>query len=102
MTLSAEEFTRRFLLHSLPRGFQRIRHFGLFANPVRKQSLALCRQLLNVPVQATPSPVPLCLDERYEALTGHSLLQCPVCKTPTMVLVEQFLPAYPFPFEDSC
>ena len=101
MTLSAEEFTRRFLLHSLPRGFQRIRHFGLFANPVRKQSLALCRQLLNVPVQATPSPVPLCLDERYEALTGHSLLQCPVCKTPTMVLVEQFLPAYPFPFEDS-
>ena len=101
MTLSTEEFTRRFLLHSLPRGFQRIRHFGLFANPVRKQSLALCRQLLHVPAPATPSPEPLCLDERYEALTGHSLLQCPVCKTPTMMLVEQFPPAHPLPFEDS-
>lgn len=101
MTLSAEEFTRRFLLHSLPRGFQRIRHFGLFANPVRKNALALCRQSLGVPVPDPLPPVPLSLLERFEALTGRSLLQCPVCKTPTMVLVEQFPPAYPFPFEDS-
>ena len=100
MTLSAEEFTRRFLLHSLPRGFQRIRHFGLFANPVRKQSLALCRQLLHVSAPAPP-PSPPGLAERYEALTGQSLLQCLVCKTPTMVLVQQFLPVYDSSFEDS-
>ena len=101
MTLSADEFTRRFLLHSLPYRFHRIRHFGVFANPVRKESLALCRQLLNVPPPAPLPQAPLSLLERFEALTGHSLLQCPVCKTPTMVLVEQFPPAYPLPFEDS-
>ena len=101
MTLSAEEFTRRFLLHSLPRGFQRIRHFGLFANAVRKNALALCRQSLGVAVPDPLPPVPLSLLERFEALTGRSLLQCPVCKTPTMVLVQRFPPAYPSPFEDS-
>ena len=92
---------RRFLLHTLPRGFQRIRHYGLFANPVRKQSLAQCRQLLAVPVPVEPIPVPVSLEQRYELLTGHSLLQCPVCKTPTMVVVELFPPRYPSLFEDS-
>ena len=49
MTLPAEEFIRRFLLHALPAGFQRIRHFGLLANRHREQRLALCRQLLTGP-----------------------------------------------------
>jgi Putative transposase/Transposase zinc-binding domain len=101
LTIAADEFLRRFLLHALPRGFQRIRHYGLFANPVRKQSLAQCRQLLAVPVPVEPIPVPVSLEQRYELLTGHSLLQCPVCKTPTMVVVELFPPRYPPPFEDS-
>ncbi len=48
MSLTAEEFMRRFLLHVLPGGFHRIRHFGLIANNGRKQKLALARQLLNV------------------------------------------------------
>jgi hypothetical protein len=49
MTLSPEEFMRRFLLHVLPGGFHRIRHYGLLANSSRKASLALARKLLSVP-----------------------------------------------------
>ena len=48
MTLSSDEFMRRFLLHVLPGGFHRIRHFGLIANNGRKEKLALARELLNV------------------------------------------------------
>ena len=48
MTLAADEFIRRFLLHVLPRGFHRIRHYGLLAGSARKASLALARELLNV------------------------------------------------------
>ena len=52
MHLDAGEFMRRFLMHVLPDGFHRIRHYGLFANGHRAQKLALCRKLLNVPVVA--------------------------------------------------
>ena len=52
MRLDAGEFMRRFLLHVLPDGFHRIRHYGLFANGHRAEKLALCRKLLNVPVVA--------------------------------------------------
>jgi len=48
MTLPADEFIRRLLLHVLPRGFHRIRHYGLLASSARKANLALARQLLNV------------------------------------------------------
>ena len=48
MTLAADEFIRRFLLHVLPRGFHRIRHYGLLAGSARKASLALARELLAV------------------------------------------------------
>src|SRR5258707_10731448 len=46
MTLEAEEFIRRFLLHVLPEGFQRIRYYGFLANRYREQKLARCRELL--------------------------------------------------------
>jgi hypothetical protein len=51
MTLGTEEFMRRFLLHVLPGGFHRIRHFGLFANAARKENLAKVRELLHVAPQ---------------------------------------------------
>ena len=55
MTLSAEEFMRRFLLHVLPSGFHRIRHYGLIANAGRKSNLARARELLHgVPETAEP------------------------------------------------
>src|SRR5205085_6057869 len=49
MTLDADEFIRRFLIHVLPDGFHRIRHYGLFANGGRAENIARARQLLNVP-----------------------------------------------------
>jgi len=55
MTLSPEEFMRRFLLHVLPSGFHRIRHYGLLANGSRRLSLAAARQLLDVHADVTPA-----------------------------------------------
>ena len=46
MTVSADEFLRRFLIHALPKGLVRIRHFGFFANRRRKAALERCRELL--------------------------------------------------------
>jgi hypothetical protein len=56
MTLETGEFMRRFLLHVLPSGFHRIRHYGLLANPVRRTSLAKVRELLHVAPEISPSP----------------------------------------------
>lgn len=60
MTLSADEFMRRFLLHVLPSGFHRIRHYGLIANNARKENLARARELLQVApdVDAVSDPQP--------------------------------------------
>jgi Putative transposase len=77
MTLSADEFLRRFLLHVLPEGFQRIRHYGLFSNRHRADNLARCRELLGV--SAPVAPPPQDYYERYRQLTGQDLLQCPQC-----------------------
>ena len=90
MTLSAEEFIRRFLLHVLPRGFQRIRQFGLLANR-RRGVLARCRQLLGT----TEQPIePLCQGYKslYQTVTGTSLRQCPACHTGTMKLFSSLVP----------
>jgi hypothetical protein len=77
MTLDADEFIRRFLLHVLPDGFHRIRHYGYLANSHRAAKLAQCRQLLAVP---TPTPPPAGdYRERYRQLTGRSLDVCPCC-----------------------
>ena len=54
MTLAADEFMRRFLLHVLPGGFHRIRHYGLLANAERRRNLAKARDLLNAP---PPEPI---------------------------------------------
>ncbi|MGB3901117.1 MAG: transposase [Mesorhizobium sp.] len=54
MTLAPAEFIRRFLLHILPRGFHRIRHYGLLAGSARKASLALARELLDVAAPSDP------------------------------------------------
>jgi hypothetical protein len=56
MTLEAGEFMRRLLLHVLPGGFHRIRHYGLLANPVRRASLAKVRELLDVVPEVATQP----------------------------------------------
>jgi hypothetical protein len=93
MTLPAEEFLRRFLLHVLPDSFQRIRHYGFLGNRHRAAKLAHCRQLLAEASTLVP-PTPKRMDYRahYEQLTGRSLEVCPVCQQGRMVRVE-LLPA---------
>jgi Putative transposase/Transposase zinc-binding domain len=78
MTLAAEEFIRRFLLHALPDGFQRIRHYGFLANGHRADRLALCRRLLAAPPPAPPPPT-RDFRQRYRQLTGRDLDICPCC-----------------------
>jgi hypothetical protein len=91
MALAAEEFIRRFLLHVLPEGFQRIRHYGFLANRYRQQKLALCRQLLQMPQQqACKGDTEKDYRDRYEELTGVSLKTCPACRRGQMVVVEVF------------
>jgi hypothetical protein len=91
MTLSAEEFIRRFLLHALPDGFQRIRYYGFLGNRYRQQKLARCRQLLGMapPVEA---PLPEDYRDQHERLTGTSLRECPVCHRGRMVIAEMLAP----------
>jgi hypothetical protein len=89
MTLSAEEFMRRFLLHVLPRGFQRIRQFGLLANR-RRGKLARCRQLLGATGQTVES-LPQDYQALYQTVTGTSLQQCPACRAGTMKFCSRLL-----------
>jgi hypothetical protein len=79
MTLDTVEFIRRFLLHVLPSGFVKIRHFGFLANRNRSQALALCRQYLQSAASADPPP---------DLLTQQQQLaierRCPVCQQGTL------------------
>ena len=93
MRLQADEFVRRFLLHVLPPGFQRIRHYGLLANRTREVKLQRCRQLLNAPAPASaPAIEPEDYRDRYQRLTGVSLWDCPLCKHGRMTCIETWLP----------
>jgi predicted Zn-ribbon and HTH transcriptional regulator len=90
MTLAAHEFIRRFLLHVLPQGFHRIRHYGLFANGGRAQNLARARQLLAIETRQD-APGPGADDDDQETQT---LAQpCPSCGGP-MIIIETFEPGY--------
>lgn len=95
MTLAAPEFIRRYLLHTLPAGFQRIRHFGFLANRHRKQNLVLCRQLLLAPV-AELLPQPADCREILRTLAAKQLPPCPKCGIGKMIRVA-ILPFYRWP-----
>jgi len=91
MTLTADEFIRRFLLHVLPGGFQRIRYYGLLANRRRDLKLARCRQLLAAqPLSARAEASDY--RHRYEEITGASLIDCPACHRGCMVVVDRISP----------
>src|SRR5437870_8642223 len=95
MTLSADQFIGRFLLHVLPSGFHRIRYYGFLANPHRQEKLEQCRQLLGMapPTKSSSDPAtPEDYRDRYERLTGRSLRECPVCHRGHMIPVAN-LPA---------
>jgi hypothetical protein len=80
MTLAADEFIRRFLLHVLPRGFHRIRHYGLLSSSARRASLARARELLAV----APPPADEVPDQPREVRPS-----CPCCGGP-MIIIEMF------------
>jgi len=89
MTLPVEEFMRRFLLHVLPRGFHRIRHYGLLANATRVENLARARALLAAPLSPLIA-VPLTSGEAVaEDRLSDNARPCPCCGAP-MVIVERF------------
>ncbi len=86
MTLTTDEFIRRFLLHVLPDGFHRIRHYGLFANKVRSKHLTRVRELL----QVSPEVIEDSTDTE-QSTAGVYL--CKSCGTP-MVIIETFYAAH--------
>ena len=91
MNLSADEFLRRFLMHVLPDGFQRIRHYGLLGNRHRTENLARCRELLGV-VAPTAEPQ-RDYRERHRQLTGEDPLRCPQCGIGQMLRIAVLPPA---------
>jgi hypothetical protein len=86
MSLSAVEFLRRFLMHVLPKGFVRIRHYGFLANRSRKAKLARCRELLDARV---PEPAS-CTDG--EACETEDHRRCPSCQSGRMAILWRFDP----------
>lgn len=94
MTLAAEEFIRRFLLHVVPGGFVRIRHFGFLANRTRRAKLARCRALL-APPPAAPASAIESVAALVRRLTGIDIERCPVCQQGRLHLTEILAPTSP-------
>jgi len=83
MTLAAPEFIRRFLIHVLPSGFHRIRHYGLFANPVRAKQFPRLRELLaNQTADSNPPDKGTTDDE-----PPTSTYTCPACGAPMIIIL---------------
>ncbi len=103
MTLDADEFIRRFLLHTLPDGFHRIRHYGFLSNGHRATKLTICRKLLAVSAPANPlAPVP---DQRDQArqTTRNTFDLCPCCGGAMIRLatLPRRTPCRPFSWHDT-
>jgi hypothetical protein len=97
MTLDAHEFIRRFLLHVIPKGFVRVRHFGFLANR-SKGLLSKCRQLLALN-PALPKLPQKSVRELMLELTGIDITRCPLCQKGTLVFLAD-LPV-PTPWDSS-
>jgi len=90
MTVAADEFIRRFLLHVLPKGFTRIRHYGVLGNRCRAPKLAACRQLL---AQCVPPPQPPeSAAQVMRRLTGIDIERCSQCRQGRLVVVATLYP----------
>ena len=100
MTLETQEFIRRFLLHVLPDGFMRIRHFGFLANRSKKHALSQCRKLLDLDPALPQSPI-LSAKDLLLKITGVDLSRCPCCHEGTMIVVGDLPPSSSLPRWDS-
>ena len=94
MTLEANEFIRRFLLHVLPGSFTRIRHFGFLCNRNRKENIACLKKLLGVSGKTCES-LAKSLEELMLELTGKDITKCPHCKVGIMTC-HHLLPRFSF------
>jgi hypothetical protein len=90
MKLKAVEFLRRFLLHVLPAGFVRIRHYGFLANRVCREKLDLCRTLLAASTTTPPVAAGLACEPIREIERGPGAHVCPACGEGRMVIIETF------------
>jgi hypothetical protein len=99
MTLDADEFIRRFLLHALPKGFQRLRHFGILANRVRDEKLRLCRKLLGNTQQ--PDSVESSPEATSSSTAEATDDLCPECKIGHMRCIETIKPAADHDIEET-
>jgi hypothetical protein len=92
ITLSALEFVRRLLLHVLPSGFVRIRHYGLLANRHRHEKLDLCRRLLGAGSTAEPGSPEETREVRESVSPITPTRVCPVCGAGRMIVIEELPP----------
>lgn len=90
MTVSATEFIRRFLLHVLPDGFMRIRHYGYLANRHRREKLELCRRLLCCasPVAAPADSDQAASESCEQGGIAEGTIPCPACQTGRMRITD--------------
>ena len=86
LTVEADEFIHRFLLHVLPRGFMRIRHYGLLANRVKRLKLAQARNALDQPPPSPPSQ-PESIEAFWLRVAQRDIHQCPHCHAGRMVIM---------------
>jgi len=93
MTVEAAEFIRRFLQHAVPRGFQRIRYYGLLANCHRATQLAVCRQFLTAPCTEL-LPTPAACGDAYAVILARNPRLCPQCKIGTMISIQILWPCH--------
>ncbi len=84
MKLAAPEFIRRFLLHVLPKGFCKIRYYGIFALRNRKEMLFKCKQTVAYSTQKSKL-TGLSWQDALKTITGIDICKCPVCKTGNMI-----------------
>lgn len=93
MTLKADEFIRRFLLHVLPERFVRIRHFGLLANRIRKDNIAVCLNIMGSgKITTQKNARKKTWQEQLLRICGIDVTTCPVCQKGRMYRVERLFP----------
>jgi hypothetical protein len=90
--LDAVEFLRRFLLHVLPRGFQRIRHYGFLANGVRQVKLPLCRRVLGQALRPAGDVSPVSVPATATSRSWSPSEVCPACHVGQMQVRETWFP----------
>ena len=89
MTLDTNEFIRRFLIHVLPKGFHRIRHYGLFAGGAKAKCIAMARKLLGMPVPVSSADADGPADDDRIHDSDTLIPPCPCCGGP-MRIIERF------------